>query len=262
MKEHIKQYVPILSIDDSKAIEPGRIHKECNQIELEVRYSTGGVNYMTGACSPRGYYLHAVPLEIEPCYGGNTFRSVLGTGIKDCLLEVKRQTDKQLEIACTIAEERAPLLLEWCREHYGIQFEMPAEFFPDAAKRPIPSALPKPSPAKHVETKPIRGMKLLTAGIIRKLEKHPFGSQEGKGDDATVLVKFFGGAAYTFLVTEGERQEDGDWLLFGKTTHGYKWEWGYSLLSEIERQKFPPFGLGVERDMYLANGATVAELAA
>ena len=104
-------------------------------------------------------------------------------------------------------------------------------------------------------------MKLLTAEVIRKLEKHPFGSQEGKDDNAQILVKFFGGGAYTFLVTEAEKQENGDWLLFGKATHGFGWEWGYTLLSEIEKMKFPPFGLGVERDMYLAAGATVGDLA-
>ncbi|MBQ8962456.1 MAG: DUF2958 domain-containing protein [Clostridia bacterium] len=105
-------------------------------------------------------------------------------------------------------------------------------------------------------------MKLLTAEIIRKLEKHPFGSQEGKLDEAEVLVKFFGGGAATWLVTEGEQQEDGDWLFFGKATLGYEWEWGYFTLSELEKMKFPPFGLGVERDMYLGGKHTVGQLAA
>ena len=105
-------------------------------------------------------------------------------------------------------------------------------------------------------------MKLLTQEIIRKLEKHPFGSQEGKLDDAEVLVKFFGGGACTWLVTEGEQQEDGDWEFFGKVTLGYEWEWGYFRLSELEKMKFPPFGLGVERDMYLGGKHTVGQLAA
>lgn len=52
-------------------------------------------------------------------------------------------------------------------------------------------------------------MKLITKEIERRLEKHPFGSQEGEGKGAQVLVKFFGGGACTWLVTEAERTADG-----------------------------------------------------
>ena len=38
-------------------------------------------------------------------------------------------------------------------------------------------------------------MKLITKEIERRLEKHPFGSQDGEGKGAQVLVKFFGGSA-------------------------------------------------------------------
>ena len=51
-------------------------------------------------------------------------------------------------------------------------------------------------------------------------------------------------------------------MLFGKATQGFGWEWGYTLLSQLEGMKFPPFGLGVERDLYLGRNATVAEMAA
>lgn len=103
-------------------------------------------------------------------------------------------------------------------------------------------------------------MKLLTAKVIRQLEKYPFGSQESEGNDAKVLVKFFGGSSYTFLVTEAERLPNGDWHLFGKATFGYEWEWGYALLSEIASIRFPPFGLPVERDLYLSPGTKVCEV--
>ncbi len=49
-------------------------------------------------------------------------------------------------------------------------------------------------------------MKLLTKEIISKFEKHPFHSQEEKGFDAEVLVKYFNPmGAGTWLVTEVER---------------------------------------------------------
>lgn len=104
-------------------------------------------------------------------------------------------------------------------------------------------------------------MKLLTKKIISAFEAHPFGSQDGLGEDARVLVKYFGGGAYTFLVTEAERLPDGDWHLYGKATFGFGWEWGDALLSQIAELRFPPFGLPVERDLYLSPYAKVSEVA-
>ncbi len=70
-------------------------------------------------------------------------------------------------------------------------------------------------------------MKLLTKEIISKFEKHPFGSQEGKGLEAEVLVKYFNPCGTgTWLITEAER-EDNDWRLFGYC-HLFEWEWGKS----------------------------------
>lgn len=103
-------------------------------------------------------------------------------------------------------------------------------------------------------------MKLMTKAIEKTLLKHPFGSQDGKGNEAHVLVKFFGGYAYTALVTEAELQEDGDWLFYGIVTMGYEWEWGYFSLREIQSLRFPPFGLPAERDLYLAPNTKVKDL--
>ena len=263
MHMNIEQYIPIASIHPEQARNPHGCLDTANFIDLHISYDEGHSNWLTGEISARGYYLHASPIEHDQ--QNDLTRTLMGSGVKDLLLAVTRRSDRQLEIATTIAESKAAALLEWCRREYGIICEIPAVIFPDAKKRPVPANLKKPEPPKKVDPetiKPIRTMKLLTAGIIRNLEKHPFGSQEGKGDDGQVLVKFFGGGAYTFLVTEGDKQENGDWLLFGKATHGFGWEWGYTLLSEIENMKFPPFGLGAEREMYLASGATVGELIA
>lgn len=101
-------------------------------------------------------------------------------------------------------------------------------------------------------------MKLLTKEIINKFKKHPFGSQDGKGKDAEVLVKYFGGSSATWLITEAE-EENGEWILYGYCKLFDEFEWGYVSLKELEQVKFPPFGLGVERDLY-SNG-TVRQLA-
>lgn len=94
-------------------------------------------------------------------------------------------------------------------------------------------------------------MKLTTAAIIKKFEKNPIGSQDGKGLEAKVLVKYFNPCGRgTWLITEAEKQEDGDWLLYGYC-HIYEWEWGYVSLRELESIKLP-FGLTIERDIYSA----------
>lgn len=103
-------------------------------------------------------------------------------------------------------------------------------------------------------------MKLLTKEIEKKLEKNPLYSHDGELENAKVIVKFFNPYGIgTWLITEGEKQEDGDWLLFGYC-HLYEWEWGYVSLKELEDLKINVFGqtMGIERDMYMRN-ATVKE---
>jgi len=77
--------------------------------------------------------------------------------------------------------------------------------------------------------------------------------------DSLVLVKYFNPVGSgTWLITEAEEQEDGDWLLFGYC-HIYCWEWGFLLLSELQDLKLP-FGLTIERDLYIPQNAKVKDL--
>ena len=102
--------------------------------------------------------------------------------------------------------------------------------------------------------------KLLTKEVLDNFAKYPIGSQDGKGMDAKVLVKFFGGPVATWLITEASPTEDGDYELFGYVTlNGYDWEWGYVMLSELQNLKFPPFGLPIERDMYSVDKNTTVK---
>ena len=75
-------------------------------------------------------------------------------------------------------------------------------------------------------------MKLITKEIERKLNNTPIYSKDGQGVDAEIIVKFFNpcGAA-TWLITEAEKQDNGDYLLYGYITLGYGYEWGYVMLS-------------------------------
>ena len=96
-------------------------------------------------------------------------------------------------------------------------------------------------------------MKLITKEIEKKFKKYPLGSQDGKFGDAEVIVKFFspiGGA--TWLITEGNKLENGDYEMFGYCNLGdnQNAEFGYVLLSQLEEIELP-LGLKIERSLYL-----------
>lgn len=102
-------------------------------------------------------------------------------------------------------------------------------------------------------------MNLLTLEIEKKFREHPIGSQDGLGDGAEVLVKYFNPyGAGTWLITEAEPYNGDDWLMFGYC-HIYEWEWGYVTLSELEGVRPLP-GLGIERDLYIGEHPKVRDL--
>lgn len=72
-------------------------------------------------------------------------------------------------------------------------------------------------------------------------------AQEG-AEDATVHFKFFTpDSNWTWYVTEGE-EDDGDIRFFGYVV-GFEREWGYFMLSELEKAR-GPLGLPIERDLH------------
>lgn len=105
-------------------------------------------------------------------------------------------------------------------------------------------------------------MELWTKEIEQKAKEYPIGSQDGKGENAIVLVKYFNAfGSGDWIITEAEQQEDGDWLLFGYC-HICEWEWGYVMLSEILNTKVSVLGckFPLERDLYVKENATVKDL--
>jgi hypothetical protein len=106
-------------------------------------------------------------------------------------------------------------------------------------------------------------MQLLTKEIINTAKKNPkfhLGGQDGKGLDSQLLVKFFNPCgAGTWLITEMEEQDDGDFLMYGYC-HIFEWEWGYVSLNELVNLRCPPFGLGIEREMYTKIGTKIKDL--
>ena len=99
-------------------------------------------------------------------------------------------------------------------------------------------------------------MKLITKEIEKKFEKFPLYSQDEKGLNAEVLVKFFNPTGVgTWYITEANKLEDGDYEMFGYCHLGddENAEFGNVLLSDLEDIKLP-YGLKIERDMHLKNG--------
>ena len=98
----------------------------------------------------------------------------------------------------------------------------------------------------------------LTKAISKKLENTPLYSKDGQGKKAEVIVKFFlpcSGA--TWLITEAEKQENGDYLMYGYS-YIHEWEWGYINLSDLKKLKVHGI-FTVEIDKHLEKHATVED---
>lgn len=87
-------------------------------------------------------------------------------------------------------------------------------------------------------------MKLITEQLEKDLAKYPLYSQDGKGEDAIVVCKFFL-QGYTWYVLEAEKADNG-YEFFGIIV-GQHTEYGYFTLSQLESVT-GQWGLRVERD--------------
>jgi hypothetical protein len=93
-------------------------------------------------------------------------------------------------------------------------------------------------------------MDLLPQELKRSLP--PLYSQKSASAPIVHAKLFTPDAGWTWFITEGSEEEDGDWLLFGYVI-GLDEEWGYFLLSEIASVQ-GPLGLAVERDLWFQQG--------
>lgn len=93
----------------------------------------------------------------------------------------------------------------------------------------------------------------MTKELEAKFNDYPIGSQEGLLGNAKVIVKYFNPVGVgTWLITEGDKLDNGDYQMFGYCHLGDDElaEFGYVMLSELESIKLS-FGLTIERDLYL-----------
>ena len=115
--------------------------------------------------------------------------------------------------------------------------------------------------------------KLMTKEVINKM---PLEATDEK--NAPIIVKFFGGGSYRLYVvaahaivkgtlncvklSEMEKYEIEDIHFYGYVTGLGFDEWGETSFEELRAIKFPPFNLGVERDMHFGMKRTVSQVIA
>ena len=92
-------------------------------------------------------------------------------------------------------------------------------------------------------------MKLLTEDLRKQLP--PLYSQEHEADPIVYAKFFTPDSNWTWYVTEGSPEGD-DFRFFGYV-RGTEDEWGYFLLSELEKAR-GPHGLMIERDLHFKTG--------
>ena len=99
-------------------------------------------------------------------------------------------------------------------------------------------------------------MQIMTKQIKEKLLLN--GDVTHRGNDHKPVVKFFGGSSFTWLITEMDSVDDDTMYGLCDLGMGYP-ELGYVSLSELQSLKFPPFNLGVERDLHFKADKTIGE---
>ena len=104
-------------------------------------------------------------------------------------------------------------------------------------------------------------MKLITKAIENKFSKFPLYSQDGKGDKAAVIAKFFNpyGDGTWYVLEAGEAMENGDRELYALCVFHGEAEYGYLMLSDLTDTKVRVWGheMPLERDLYFSG--TVAD---
>lgn len=100
-----------------------------------------------------------------------------------------------------------------------------------------------------------RAEHLVNKGIEAAFAKHPIYSQDGKGGEADILVKYFNPYGRgRWYVLEANKLPNDDYELYGIVDMGQGKEYGYFRLSDLQGYVYKmrngyPVG-GIERDMY------------
>ena len=96
--------------------------------------------------------------------------------------------------------------------------------------------------------------KLITKAIENAINKMPYGSQDGKRENAKVIARIFGGSITAYIL-EGYQTGDEKWdgnTVFGLVDIGYGFEYGPFNVKDFEKgYKFGAIRLPFERGIYV-----------
>lgn len=79
------------------------------------------------------------------------------------------------------------------------------------------------------------GLVLFTDEVNKALKKYPYRSQDGKGKDAKVICRIFGGCYTAYILEADEREDD---ILYGIASFGYGFEYGTIYKPSLEASSF------------------------
>ena len=92
-------------------------------LKAEIYYSLGGMNYFTSKVERRGYYMSIMPVERRNKYGYMLESYVGFTGLKQCVLEVSRKSQKKMNEAINYFDQH---ILEFMNNHFS-EFDVDTE---------------------------------------------------------------------------------------------------------------------------------------
>ena len=105
---------------DYLELEPEPIpNLKVTHLKVELYYSLGGLNVFTYKGEPRGYYLSVSPVTRK----GNWETYVAFTGLKQCILSVKRQTQKKAQEALSKMNDCLQPLIDKVLQDTGLQLK-------------------------------------------------------------------------------------------------------------------------------------------
>lgn len=80
---------------------------DATHIKIEVRYEKGGLNYFTYKEEPRGIYVVVTPVEVTGRGGYQIESFTAFSGVKTCVKELKRKSEKAEQEVWTKIEPAA-----------------------------------------------------------------------------------------------------------------------------------------------------------
>jgi len=223
-------------------------------IEIEVYYSLGGINYFSGTTNPRGYKVGFKPCNCDDS-GTVEYTMMSGDSKVDggyvTIEAADRYNSKRLLQLAELIDAKVPELIK--------VYEAGDKSVMIAACRVGKTEAIAPAVAKPVTLK--SNMMILTAEIKATLPA--IGSMEDKKpEDVPIAVKFFDPTgSWSWFATEGEKigtitsgafAGEDDYRFFGYVK-GFEGELGYFTLGELSTAKVGASGMAVlpiERDRH------------